>query len=84
MSALVHAKSYRELVVYQNWIETAADCGYLSRSQATDLLAKCSEIGRLLGGMMAKAELFCKPESLSIREQQTFYQTENWSLTTEN
>lgn len=57
----------------QHWIETAADCGYLTRQQAADLLAKCAEIGRLLGGMIAKAELFCNPEAISVREEQAFY-----------
>jgi four helix bundle protein len=57
----------------QHWLETAFDCGYLTRQQATILLEKCAEIGRLLGGMMAKSELFCKPTSPEIREQSTYY-----------
>ena len=57
----------------QHWIETASDCGYLTREQAAGLLAECAEIGRLLGGMIGKAELFCKPDSLSIREEQSPY-----------
>ena len=60
----------------QHWIETAADCGYITRSQAADLLAKYSEIGRLLGGMIAKADLFCNPQALSIREEQAFCSTD--------
>ncbi len=47
----------------QHWIETATDCDYLTHQQATDLLEKYAEIGRLLGGMMAKAELFCNTEN---------------------
>ncbi len=43
----------------QHWLETAIDCAYLSPEQASKLLAHCEEIGRLLGGMMAKADLFC-------------------------
>jgi len=61
----------------QHWIETALDCGYISPTQATTLLEKCAEIGRMLGGMMAKAELFCNPEALSVHEEQAFYNTEN-------
>lgn len=61
----------------QHWIETAANCGYLTHPQATDLLVKYAEIGRLLGGMIAKADLFCNPEALSIREEKAFYSTEN-------
>ena len=57
----------------QHWIETAADCDYITHPQAADLLAKYAEIGRLLGGMIAKADLFCNPEALSIHEEQAFY-----------
>jgi four helix bundle protein len=60
----------------QHWVETAFDCGYISSSQNTDLLAKYAEIGRLLGGMMSKAELFCNSESLSIHEDRAEYFTD--------
>ena len=60
----------------QHWIETAADCAYITRPQAADLLAKYAEIGRLRGGMIAKADLFCNPEALSIHEEQAFYGSE--------
>ena len=59
----------------QHWIETALDCEYISRAQADALLAQCAEIGRLLGGMIAKAELFCNPDALSVREEQAPYFT---------
>jgi four helix bundle protein len=52
----------------QHWLDTAADCGYLSQSQAATLSEKCAEIGRLLGGMIAKADLFCGIPPKSIRE----------------
>lgn len=57
----------------QHWLGTAVDCGYLSREDANLLLERCSEIGRLLGGMMSKADLFCKPETISLREDQAEY-----------
>jgi four helix bundle protein len=57
----------------QHWIETALDCGYLDGAQASHLMGKCSEIGRLIGGMIAKADLFCSPRSTSIRENQADY-----------
>ena len=57
----------------QHWIEIALDCGYISEDQARTLLTQCAEIGRLLGGMMAKAELFCRPDALSAREEQAPY-----------
>ena len=57
----------------QHWVETALDCEYISQEEAKTLLEKCSEIGRLLGRMMAKAESFCKPDALSIHEEQAEY-----------
>ena len=42
----------------QHWIGTAFDCGYLNQAQADALVAKCKEIGRLLGGMMERADTF--------------------------
>ena len=110
MSALTHAKNFRELIVYQKSRELAreifaltvkfpkeemfsltdqirrfsraigaqiADCGYLSQPQVAALKERCAELGRLLGGMMAKAELFCNPEALSVREEQASYFTDN-------
>lgn len=57
----------------QHWIETAHDCQYISQEEATQLLEKCTEIGRLLGGMMAKAEQFCKPFPYKVSEEQSAY-----------
>lgn len=59
----------------QHWIETALDCNYLAPSEAEVLLEKCAEIGRLLGGMIAKADPFCNPASLILREEQSLYFT---------
>jgi four helix bundle protein len=57
----------------QHWIDTAADCGYLTRQQAVALSSKCEEIGRLLGGMIAKADLFCGEPGHEIRESPAEY-----------
>jgi len=57
----------------QHWLETALDCGYISQTQAQVLVEKCREIGRLLGSMMDKADLFCNPSSRSVRETQAEY-----------
>ena len=43
----------------QHWIETALDCEYIDQSTSKQLIDRCLEIGRMLGGMMAKAALFC-------------------------
>jgi len=56
----------------QYWIETAFDCEYLTLEQKNTLIPKCEEIGRLIGGMMAKAHLFCDPEK-RIREEAAPY-----------
>lgn len=57
----------------QHWIETAADCGYLTEQQAALLIRKCEESGRLLGGMMAKANLFCGEPVRALRESAAEY-----------
>jgi four helix bundle protein len=57
----------------QHWIETAMDCGYLSSENTTELRRKCEEIGRLLGGMMAKSEMFCGERARSLRESPAEY-----------
>src|SRR5512136_413546 len=43
----------------QHWIETAVECGYLDPEKGAALIEKCKQVGRLLGGMMEKAALFC-------------------------
>jgi four helix bundle protein len=57
----------------QHWLESAVDFGYLSRAQIKPLLVACEEIGRMLGGMIAKAGLFCNPDAKSVREEQGLY-----------
>jgi hypothetical protein len=49
--------------------------GYISLEQAKDLVEKCEEIGRMLGGMMNKADSFCNPQSPSVKEEQAAYLT---------
>ncbi len=44
----------------QHWIETADDCGYLTKEESIDLLQKCESIGKMLGSMIAKAPSFCR------------------------
>ncbi len=59
----------------QHWLGIALDCGYISLEQTRELVEKCEEIGRMLGGMMSKADSFCNPEALSIHEEQAPYFT---------
>jgi four helix bundle protein len=57
----------------QHWIEIATDCGYLTQKQATVFRKKCEEIGRLVGGMIAKAHLFCGAPEKGLRESTVEY-----------
>lgn len=59
----------------QHWLGVAFVCGYISESQGRDLVEKCLEIGRMLGGMMSKAELFCGGLPAVIRETAAEYFT---------
>jgi four helix bundle protein len=56
----------------QHWIETSLDCEYINQNTSKQLIEKCLEISRMLGGMIAKADLFCG-ESNTIREEAAEY-----------
>jgi hypothetical protein len=43
----------------QHWTRIAFSCGYLDESTARSLVEDLEQIGRLLQGMMDKAESFC-------------------------
>jgi four helix bundle protein len=57
----------------QHWLESAVEFGYVSCERAAPLLEQCTEVGRMLGGIISKAELFCNPDALSVREEQAPY-----------
>ena len=57
----------------QHWIDTAADCRYLTSKQATALNDQCQEIGKLLGGMMTKSAVFCQNLDRTLRESELEY-----------
>ena len=59
----------------QHWIETALDCEYIDQKASAQLVEKCLEIGRMLGGMMAKAEMFCGTPTRTLREEAAEYLT---------
>jgi four helix bundle protein len=48
-----------EQLEVQHWLRVAFSCGYLEEAPARSLVANLEEIGRLLQGMMDKADLFC-------------------------
>src|ERR1700736_3837755 len=43
----------------QHWVRTAFTCGYIDRAMASSLMNDLEQVGRLLQGMMDKAESFC-------------------------
>jgi four helix bundle protein len=58
----------------QHWLETAVECGYLDTEKGTELVEKCKQVSRLLGGMMEKADLFCGQPIKELREQGIEYE----------
>ena len=68
----------------QHWLETALDCGYANSQAIARLTEKCSEIGRMLNGMMSKAEMFCGEPSHTLREDSAIYFIEYESEITGN
>lgn len=61
----------------QHWIETALECDYIDQKICKQLVEKCREIGRMLNGMMAKAEMFCGEPSRTLREDSAVYITQS-------
>jgi four helix bundle protein len=61
----------------QHWIGTALDCEYIDEKIHDQLLAKCLEIGRMLNGMMDKADMFCGEPPRTVREESAAYFTES-------
>jgi four helix bundle protein len=43
----------------QTWLNFVHDCGYLDEQCFVEFLRGSEEVGRLLGGMLAKPETFC-------------------------
>lgn len=57
----------------QHWIETALDCEYIDSKVSSQLIQKCLEIGRMLGGMIEKSEMFCGELPRTVREKSAEY-----------
>ena len=65
----------------QHWLEIAADCGYMDSDASAQLVKRCAEIGRLLNGMIEKAETFCGATQTTGEETAEFFiGTTNWKL----
>ncbi len=43
----------------QHWIETALDCGYISKKLSKDWLERYASVGRMLNSMINKSDSFC-------------------------
>ena len=63
----------------QHWIETALECEYIDANTSSQLIQKCLEVGRMLGGMMEKSEMFCGEPPRTVREESAeyFVETDN-------
>ena len=69
----------------QHWIEIAADCGYMDQEAGAQLVKRCQDIGRLLNGMIEKADVFCDPSQVIYDETTDFFiGATNWSLPVNN
>ena len=49
----------------QHWTRVGFSRGYLEEGAARTLIASLEEIGRLLQGMIDKADLFCSPNRVA-------------------
>ena len=41
------------------WLDFSKDLGYLELTKYNELIEKCDEVGRMLSGMIGKADKFC-------------------------
>ncbi len=53
----------------QHWLDEALDCGYISNTEHSELIADLEGIGRMLGAMMQKADRFCGGDPWGIHEE---------------
>lgn len=61
----------------QHWIGIALDCEYIDEKTNSQLVAKCLEIGRMLNGMIDKADMFCGEPPRTVREEAAGYFTDS-------
>jgi hypothetical protein len=57
----------------QHWLDVAVDCGCIQPSVRSSLVMRCEEIGRLIGGMLAKASQFSRPDQMYLKESVSEY-----------
>jgi four helix bundle protein len=59
----------------QHWVESAVDCGYVSRAEADRLNDSLAQIGRMLNSMIEKSSSFCGNDLMVVREDSVEYFT---------
>jgi len=52
--------AYAETYETEHWISIAFRCGYINEETSSTLNYGCARLCQLLGGMMSKADKFCK------------------------
>ena len=57
----------------QHWVHVARSCGYLTKTQESDLIERLLEIGRILHSMIQKADSFCGEVPPFVREEPEEY-----------
>lgn len=57
----------------QHWLDCSVRAGYVAQADAAPVLAELEDIGRMLNGMIVKADLFCKPDPRTLREETATY-----------
>lgn len=68
----------------QHWIGIALDCDYIDEKTHNQLIAKCLEIGRMLNGMMDKADMFCGEPPRTMHEEAAEYYMDSDDEDTDN
>ncbi|MCK4489630.1 MAG: four helix bundle protein [Anaerolineales bacterium] len=62
-----------ELNETEHWLDIALNCEYITLETRNELKEKCKEIGRLLGGMISKADLFCEKKHTLKKNYQNIF-----------
>lgn len=57
----------------QHWLETALRSNYVTREEVEPLLEELQNMGRMLNGMMAKSDSFCKTGPFTAKEETASY-----------
>jgi four helix bundle protein len=59
----------------QHWVSESLDCGYISIQEAQNLTVALLEVGRMLNGMIEKADAFCGQDPDMLKEDAVPYFT---------